>query len=186
MNKLNGWQRIGVVFSTLWFLLTTTLFGVLSGPKLTETDFRVLWSVATVELSEKRSGQDAPGGDLSQLPKEGGPWEKYAGQKPTRIQIDGVGTVEVGDEFKSMSPEAQSSFVAHIAEQAARGIKSSSQTQTGTFDDLIPKRGMSINELREAVVGYSLTTTIPIALLWVSGYAIAWIIAGFKKDRAQT
>jgi len=42
-----------------------------------------------------------------------------------RIQVDGVGTVEVGDEFGKMSPEDQSAFVAHITEQAGQGMKSS-------------------------------------------------------------
>lgn len=40
------------------------------------------------------------------------------------IEIDGVGRVEVGDEFKTMPPEQQQAFVAHIADQAGKGIKS--------------------------------------------------------------
>lgn len=41
-----------------------------------------------------------------------------------KIQIDGVGTVQVGDEFKDMSPDDQNAFVAHITEQHASGKKS--------------------------------------------------------------
>ena len=46
----------------------------------------------------------------------------------TRLQIDGLGTIEVGDEFKSMSPDEQNAFVGHITEQAGKGAKSSLST----------------------------------------------------------
>lgn len=41
-----------------------------------------------------------------------------------KIQIDGVGTVEVGDDFVKMQPEQQNAFIAHITEQAQGGAKS--------------------------------------------------------------
>jgi hypothetical protein len=41
-----------------------------------------------------------------------------------KLKIDGVGTVNVGDEFANMAPDAQNAFVAHIAEQAKSGVKS--------------------------------------------------------------
>jgi hypothetical protein len=41
-----------------------------------------------------------------------------------RLQIDGLGTVEVGDEFGRMSPDQQNAFVGHIFEQSSKGIKS--------------------------------------------------------------
>jgi hypothetical protein len=41
-----------------------------------------------------------------------------------RIRIDGVGVVNVGDAFKEMSPDDQNAFIAHIAEQAGRGVRS--------------------------------------------------------------
>ena len=45
-------------------------------------------------------------------------------RKPTRLQIDGVGTVEVGDEFNSMSPDDQNAVVSHIAGQIGKGVRS--------------------------------------------------------------
>jgi hypothetical protein len=41
-----------------------------------------------------------------------------------RLQIDGLGTVEVGDEFGRMTPEQQNAFVGHIFEQSSKGVKS--------------------------------------------------------------
>lgn len=41
-----------------------------------------------------------------------------------KINIDGVGVVNVGDEFKSLSPDDQNAFVANIANQVAQGKKS--------------------------------------------------------------
>lgn len=41
-----------------------------------------------------------------------------------KIQIGGVGTVEVGDDFVKMQPEQQNAFIAHITEQAQGGAKS--------------------------------------------------------------
>lgn len=41
-----------------------------------------------------------------------------------KIKIDGVGVVQVGDEFKNMSPDDQNAFVAHITQQASAGKKS--------------------------------------------------------------
>lgn len=41
-----------------------------------------------------------------------------------KINIDGVGVVNVGDEFKTMSPDDQNAFVANIANHVASGKKS--------------------------------------------------------------
>jgi hypothetical protein len=54
-----------------------------------------------------------------------------------QLQIDGVGNVEVGDDFNQLSPQDQNAFVAHIAKQAANGIQSSlgGPAQRGPWND---------------------------------------------------
>jgi hypothetical protein len=42
-----------------------------------------------------------------------------------KIEIDGIGQVEVGDEFGSMSPDQQQAVVGHISDQASQGVRSS-------------------------------------------------------------
>jgi hypothetical protein len=42
-----------------------------------------------------------------------------------RLQIDGIGTVDVGDGFDNLTPDQQNNVVAHIAAQSASGVKSS-------------------------------------------------------------
>lgn len=44
-----------------------------------------------------------------------------------RIKIDGLGIVEVGNSFLSMSPDAQNAFVADVVAHAAKGVRSSSE-----------------------------------------------------------
>jgi hypothetical protein len=41
-----------------------------------------------------------------------------------KIEIDGIGQVEVGDEFGSMSPDQQKAVVGHITDQASKGVTS--------------------------------------------------------------
>jgi hypothetical protein len=41
-----------------------------------------------------------------------------------KIEIDGIGQVEVGDEFGSMSPDQQRAVVGHITDQASKGVMS--------------------------------------------------------------
>jgi hypothetical protein len=52
------------------------------------------------------------------------------------IKIEGVGKVSLGDEFNSMSEDAQNKFVMHIVEESKKGIKSG-QSKSGMFDDII-------------------------------------------------
>lgn len=42
-----------------------------------------------------------------------------------KLQIDGVGTVEIGDDFKNLTPEDQEAFVGQIRQQAGKGVRSS-------------------------------------------------------------
>lgn len=62
-----------------------------------------------------------------------------------RIKIDGVGTVNVGDEFGDMSPDEQNSFVAHIHEQATAGKKSGiPAAPVSTTEDVLKSGGAGI------------------------------------------
>jgi hypothetical protein len=62
-----------------------------------------------------------------------------------KIKIDGVGTVNVGDEFGDMSPEEQSSFVAHIHEQAIAGKKSGiPAAPVSTTEDVLRSGGAGL------------------------------------------
>ena len=44
------------------------------------------------------------------------------------LEIDGIGTLEIGDLFKDMSPEDQNAYVDHIREQVRQGKKSGLST----------------------------------------------------------
>ena len=48
---------------------------------------------------------------------------------PVRININGVGTVEVGDEFDKMTPDQQNGVIAHIVEQTKKGAVSGLPTK---------------------------------------------------------
>ena len=62
-----------------------------------------------------------------------------------KINIDGVGTVNVGDEFDSMSPDEQNEFVAHIHEQANAGKKSGIPTApVSTTEDVLRSGGAGL------------------------------------------
>ena len=49
-----------------------------------------------------------------------------------KIQIDGIGTIEVDDSFKDLSPEQQQAFIDNVKSQVAEGKTSSATTDTVT------------------------------------------------------
>lgn len=62
-----------------------------------------------------------------------------------KIKIDGIGTVNVGDEFGGMSPDEQNMFVAHIYEQANSGKKSGlPATPVSTTEDVVRSGGAGL------------------------------------------
>lgn len=62
-----------------------------------------------------------------------------------KIKIDGVGTVNVGDEFGDMSPDEQNAFVAHIHEQTNSGKKSGlPAAPVSTTEDIVRSGGAGL------------------------------------------
>lgn len=46
-----------------------------------------------------------------------------------KIRIDGIGLINVGDEFANLSPDDQNAFVGHVREQVGKGVKSAIPSQ---------------------------------------------------------
>lgn len=64
-----------------------------------------------------------------------------------QVDIDGVGTVEIGDEFRNMSPQEQNGVIAHIVEQTKKGVKSglpSNQEDPGFLADAARSIGRAV------------------------------------------
>lgn len=216
MDSLNGWQRIGVVLSALWFLLVTALFGAICGRALLETDFAALWRVETAaartqgQSSPPASGESFKGFfndaitahdrarassanpyDLPDLPSHGGARAAvgmFDDLIPSQQSRQQTGLAHAGGPWEDYAPQAKRSEptrARNLFDDIPDIATGSVQSTAGAYGDLIPKKGMSLKELQETGFWYSVLTAIPIALLWALGFAIAWIVAGFRTSRRE-
>lgn len=193
MRSLNGWQRIGVVLSASWFMLVTATFGAICGQPLAETDFAALWGVETATARAQHPSSPSASDESFKGFFDGIPIKKppQSASRPLDTPDAATRPSKSRGMFDDLIPQtspplppepkrAPSPFD-HLPDIATGSVKST----TGAYDDLIPKKGMSLKELQETGFWYFVLTAAPIAILWALGYTIAWIVAGFRTDRRE-